>query len=167
MNKLIKIITILALLIFITGCEEKPIGKKVVIKSTKDMDSRLKAYPEAIEWYKDSLNSADSSFNLGLFYDDKIKDSTKSIIWYTKAYEMGYKKAAFNLGYLYEDTIKDYNNAIKWYKIAFDNNLNTSTANIGMIYADIKKDYEKAIKWYKKGIEREYTVNKKYCMAIS
>ena len=70
MTKLIKILAILTLLIFISGCEEKPIGKitKDTYNLKSEMDPRLKAYPEAVEWYESSMISKKSAFNLGLFY---------------------------------------------------------------------------------------------------
>ncbi|RXJ95104.1 hypothetical protein CRV00_04940 [Malaciobacter molluscorum] len=154
MNKLIKILAILSLLIFVTGCEEKPIGKKVVIKSTKDMDPRLKAYPEAVEWYEDSDSYPEAAFSLGYFYQNTLKDYKESIIWYKRAYEKGYAKAANNMGTVYED-LKDYKESIRWYEIASNAKVDKAPTNIAYVYKKIFKDYKNSIKWYKIGIERE------------
>ncbi|WP_419767540.1 tetratricopeptide repeat protein [Arcobacter sp.] len=150
MTKLIKILAILALLIFMTGCEEKPIGEKVVIKSTKDMDPRLKAYPEAVEWYKDSDMDKVSAYNLGVIYQNKIKDYYEAISWYKKAISMGYNKATLGLGNSYRN-LKDYQNSIKWYLL--DDSID-SLFNIGLLYNRELKDYQNAIKYYKLAIER-------------
>ena len=140
MTKLIKILTILALLIFVTGCEEKPIGEKVIIKSTKDMDPRLKAYPEA-------------AFSLGYFYQNTLKDYKEAIRWYKNAYEKGYLKSANNMGTVYED-LKDYKESIRWYEIASNAKVDKAPTNIAYVYKKIFKDYNNSIKWYKIGIER-------------
>jgi len=154
MNKQIKIIALLAVLIF-TGCEEKPIGK--ITKNTYNlkskMDLRLKAYPEAVEWYDDSSSYPEAAFNLGNFYVEKLKDYKKAIIWYKRAYEKGYIDSANNIGTVYED-LKDYNKAVEWYIIASNAKVNHAPNNAGYLYKRELKDYKKAIKWYKIGIER-------------
>ena len=157
MTKLIKILAIFTLLIFISGCEDKPIGKitKDTYNLKSEMDPRLKSYPEAVEWYENSDSYPEAAFSLGYFYKNTLKDYTKSIEWYKKAYKMGYMKAAFNLGYLYKNTLEDYTKAIKWYEIAFEKEIYVAADNLGNIYSDIYKDNIKAIEWYKKGIERE------------
>ena len=140
MTKLIKILAILTLLIFITGCEDKPIGKKVVFKSTKDMDPRLKAYPEAVEWYENSDMDKVSVYNLGVLYQNKIIDYKQAIIWYKKALDMGYRKASFGLGNSYRN-LKDYQNAIKYYKLAIEReSLQAIKAIAWLYYEDLKDD---------------------------
>jgi len=151
MTKLIKILALLTLLIFITGCEDKPMGEKVVFKSTKDMDPRLKAYPEAVEWYENSDMDKVSVYNLGVLYQNKIIDYKQAIIWYKKALDMGYRKASFGLGNSYRN-LKDYQNAIKWY---LKDDSTDSLFNIGFLYNNELKDYQNAIKYYKLAIERE------------
>ena len=153
MNKLIKIITILALLIFTSGCEEKPIGKitKDTYNLKSEMDPRLKAYPEAVEWYENSDMDKVSAYNLGVIYQNKIKDYYEAISWYKKAISMGYNKATLGLGNSYRN-LKDYQNAIKWYLL--DDSID-SLFNIGLLYNRELKDYQNAIKYYKLAIERE------------
>ncbi|RXJ95107.1 hypothetical protein CRV00_04955 [Malaciobacter molluscorum] len=155
MNKLIKIITILALLIFITGCEEKPIGKitKDTYNLKSDMDPRLKAYPEAVEWYKDSDSYPEAAFSLGYFYNNTLKDYNSSIKWYKKAYKMGYLKSANNMASVYVN-LKDYDNAIKWYNEGILKDIENSYYNLGHLYHKNIKDYKNAIKYYKIDIER-------------
>ena len=154
MTKLIKILAILALLIFITGCEEKPIGKitKDTYNLKSDMDQRLKTYPEVVEWYENSDSYPESAFNLGLFYDETLKDKVSAIKWYERAYHLGSMDSTINLGIIYED-LNNYDIAIKWYLIA---NSNISLTNLGILYKKKLKDYPNAIKYYKLAIEREY-----------
>ena len=132
MNKLIKIITILALLIFISGCEEKPIGKitKDTYNLKSEMDPRLKAYPEAVEWYKNSDKDKVSAFNLGVLYNIKIKDYKQAIIWNKRAFNMGYTKASLGIGTANED-LGNYDEAIKWY---LKSNSIVAIANLGLLY---------------------------------
>ncbi|RXJ95105.1 hypothetical protein CRV00_04945 [Malaciobacter molluscorum] len=153
MNKLIKIITILALLIFITGCEEKPIGKitKDTYNLKSEMNPRLKAYPEAVEWYENSDMDKVSAFNLGVLYHTKIKDYEEAKNWYLIAYKMGYKKAANNLGIVFE-YLANYNEAVKWY---LKSNSVDSLSNLGLLYIQKLKNYSNAIKYYKLAIQRE------------
>ena len=150
MTRIIKVLTILSFLIFITGCEEKPIGEKVVIKSTKNMDPRLKSYPEAVEWYENSDMDKVSVFNLGVIYHTKIKDYEEAKKWYLRAFKMGYKKAANNLGIVFE-YLGNYTEAIKYYK---ELNTITSLTNLGILYKKKLKDYPNAIKYYQFAIER-------------
>jgi len=156
MTKLIKILAILTLLIFITGCEEKPIGKitKDTYNLKSEMDPRLKAYPEAVEWYEDSDSYPEAAFSLGYFYQNTLKDYKESIIWYKRAYEKGYVKAANNMGTVYED-LEDYKESIRWYEIASNAKVDKAPTNIAYVYKKIFKDYNNSIKWYKIGIERE------------
>ena len=156
MTKLIKILAILTLLIFMTGCEEKPIGKitKDTYNLKSEMDPRLKAYPEAVEWYEDSDSYPEAAFSLGYFYQNTLKDYKESIIWYKRAYEKGYVKAANNMGTVYED-LEDYKESIRWYEIASNAKVDKAPTNIAYVYKKIFKDYNNSIKWYKIGIERE------------
>lgn len=155
MTKLIKILAILALLIFVTGCEEKPIGKitKDTYNLKSDMDPRLKAYPEAVEWYKDSDTYPEAAFSLGYFYNNTFNDYNKSIEWYKKSYEMGYMKSANNMASVYIK-LKDYNNAKKWYDIAISQNVIDAYYNVALLYDTIIKDRKKAIEYYIIAIER-------------
>ncbi|ADG94412.1 TPR repeat-containing protein [Arcobacter nitrofigilis DSM 7299] len=157
MTKLIKILAILALLIFVTGCEEKPIGEKVVIKSTKDMDPRLKAYPEAVEWYENSDSYPEAAFNLGVLYHTKIKDYEEALFWFKKTYENNYLDALNNIGSVYSD-LKDYKEALTWYKKAISKNIIESYYNLAYLYHTKLKDYQNAIKYYKIAIERESSI---------
>ena len=156
MTKLIKILAILTLLIFMTGCEEKPIGKitKDTYNLKSEMDPRLKAYPEAVEWYEDSDSYPEAAFSLGYFYQNTLKDYKESIIWYKRAYEKGYVKAANNMASVYIK-LKDYNNAKKWYDIAISQNVIDAYFNVALLYDTIIKDKKKAIEYYILAIERE------------
>jgi TPR repeat protein len=156
MTKLIKILIVISLLT-LTGCEEKPIG--VVTQDSKhialkDMDPRLKAYPEAVEWYKDSKIYPEAAFNLGYIYTEKIEDYKESIIWYKRAYKLGSIDAANNIASSYSNMNK-YDSSIAWYLLAISNNVQKSHYNLGYLYHDKLKDYSKAIKYYKIAIERE------------
>lgn len=150
MIKLTKLLLVLLFLLF-TGCEDKPVT--VIVDNSdymKKMDPRLKAYPEAVEWYEDAEKYPEAAANLGYFYHDTFKNYELAIKWYKNAFKGGFKKVSNNIGSAYRD-LNDYQNAIKWYiKTDSKDSLN----NLGLLY-DIKlKDSINAIKYYKMAVER-------------
>ncbi|MGB5919489.1 tetratricopeptide repeat protein [Arcobacter sp.] len=154
------VLIFIAVVIFIfnNGSEDKPIGKEVVFKSTKDMDIRLKGYREAVEWYKESSVYSESAFNLGNFYINKYEDYIKAIKYYKEAYKIdSLEKAAFKIALAYED-LENYEEAIKWYfKLMKSDGLirNDVLINIALLYKSKLKDYTNAIKYYEIAI-KEY-----------
>ena len=54
-----------------------------------------KDYKNAIKWYKRGAELGDmkSASNLGIMYQDDLKNNKKAIFWYNKAYTLGNKKA--------------------------------------------------------------------------
>ena len=136
-------------------------------------DTRLDNYPEAKEWLKDADTNGESAYNIGVIYQQKIKDDKKAIFWYGKAYEMKDEgsagSAANNLGYIYNNQ-KKYDKAVKWYKKGLTKNNSNSSLGLGILYKKAYKmgnfggandlgllynvnlqDEKEGIKWYKKG----------------
>ena len=157
MIKLLNALILLSIITFtFSACEEKPknirtmdmtAGKYFHYKKA-DMDPRLKRYPVAVMMYEEAGSSPASAFDLGNFYTDKIIDYNEAIVWYTRAYEKDYIKAAHNIAMAYEEK-KDYDNAIKWYEISLSTGLNYSYFNLALLYDNTIKNREKAIKYYK------------------
>jgi len=141
-------------------------------------DPRLLRYPEARQWSKDADTNGESAYNIGVLYDDVIKDNDKAIEWYQKAYEMDDKGAsgssANNLGYIYAD-LKEYEKSKEWYKKGIIKNSPSANFGLGLLY---KKDYKmgdmrganslgllyqhdlddnkNAEIWYKKAVEKNH-----------
>ncbi|NQY51937.1 MAG: sel1 repeat family protein [Campylobacteraceae bacterium] len=162
MKKLLTSFILISLMtISFTACEEKkPLkmqrmdmtaGKYFHYKKA-DMDPRLKRYPQAEMMYEEAGSSPASAFDLGNFYTDKIKDYDEAIMWYERAHEKDYEKAANNIGMAYEDK-KDYDNAIKWYEIAILKEDKYAYFNLALMYKRKLKDYPNAIKYYKMDIK--------------
>ena len=115
-------------------------------------DARLNNYPETKEWLKDADTNGESAYNIGVIYHQYIKDDTKAIEWYKKAYYMHDEgasiDAANNIGSI-NDNLKQYNKSIKWYKIAVEKNDNKATYNLAILYKKLHQ-YNDAIFYYKK-----------------
>ena len=141
-------------------------------------DTRLDNYPETKEWLKDSDTNGESAYNIGVIYHQYIKDDTKAIKWFKKAYRMKDEEssgsAASNIAYIYEHE-KKYDLAVSWNKKAIEKNDKVAIINLGLLYkkaynmGDIKgahglallyeeslKNQSEAIKWYKKAAKGGY-----------
>lgn len=126
---------------------------------------------ESLYWYKKAAKSADvaSMMQLGHLYRNRftIKGYENAIIWFEKAYKLGFKdakiqlaKAMFDLYYSYskgkvptsgKKVKKDKKKALKWLKEAADYGYGMS--DLGIYYLD-RKDYDSALYWFKKAIEK-------------
>ena len=161
MKKLLTSLILLSIMsLTFIACEEKskPIKRytkndlfesaKYVHYKKSDMDPRLKRYPKAVMFYEEAGSDPSSAFDLALFYEDTLKDYNEAIIWYTRAYEKDYFKAAHNMAISYT-SLKDYENAIKWYKISISKGITDSYFNLGLLYENTIKDKEQALKYYK------------------
>ena len=128
---------------------DEPMGSAQYFHYKKsDMDPRLKRYPKAVMFYEEAGSDPSSAFDLALFYEDTLKDYNEAIIWYTRAYEKDYFKAAHNMAISYT-SLKDYENAIKWYKISISKGITDSYFNLGLLYKNNLEDKEQAIKYFK------------------
>ena len=154
MRKLLTSLILLSVmsLTFIACEEKKPLGeerqrKSIFYYKKSEMDPRLKRYPEAIMMYEEAGSSPASAFDLGLFYEDDLGDYNEAIVWYTRAYDKDYLKAANNMAIIYRK-LKDYDNAIKWYEISISRGITASYINLAVLYHHYLKNNEKAVKYY-------------------
>jgi len=117
-------------------------------------DPRLLRYPEARQWSKDADTNGESAYNIGVLYQQTIKDNKKAIEWFTKAYGMDDEGAAGssanNLGYLYDHDNQNEKSE-EWYKKGILKNNSNSSLGLALLY-DSKKlhQYNDAIFYYKK-----------------
>jgi len=114
------------------------------------IDKRLENHPKANRLYKEFSKTQDHTiaFDLALFYEDTLKDSTNAIYWYKKSYRTGSSRAALNLGQHYE-SLKKHNDAVEWYKKAYDRSDVKAALSLGLLYKS-QKQYSLAVEWYKK-----------------
>jgi len=140
-------------------------------------DKRLDTHTYGKIWYDTADNDYESSYNIGVFYRQVIKNNSLAEFWYKKSWNTKKNSiSANNLGILYKSK-KQYDLAIHWYLEAyyFDKNKD-SVNNLGFLYEDLKNN-RNAIMWYKKAIEREsldamknlsllYYGQKKYIKAV-
>jgi TPR repeat protein len=113
--------------------------------------SRKNNAKEAIKWYMIAIEGGieKANYDLGIVYQDILKDYPSTIKWYEIAHKGGDKDAAYALGLLYEHKLKDYPSAIKWYETAHNRNDRKAAYSLGVLYNNQLKDYENAKKWYK------------------
>ncbi|PCI26298.1 MAG: hypothetical protein COB67_10205 [SAR324 cluster bacterium] len=135
---------ILLILLFITT---------TLYAEAKFNDPRLLRYPEAKQWSKDADTNGESAYNIGVLYQQTIKDNKKAIEWYKKAYKMDDEGASIdaliNLGNIYKK-LHQYNDAIFYYKKAYERHSMDAANGLGYLYDVILKDTEQGIKWYEK-----------------
>ena len=164
MKKLLTSLILLSIMsLTLISCEEKskPIGplvtftRELPIYKKSDMDPRLKRHPQAVMMYEEAGSSPASAFDLGNFYKNDLKDYQEAIVWYTRAYEKGYKKAANNMASAYVDLV-DYDNAVKWYKISISKGNEKSYFNLAYVYDKYLKDKTNAIKYYDLDIMKNF-----------
>ena len=67
---------------------------------------------------------------MAIAYEMINKDYKKAIVWYEKAYDMGY--SGLLLGHLYHNILKDYKKAIYWYAKSFDRT--NSVVSLAWVY---------------------------------
>lgn len=91
-----------------------------------DYDKRLNNYPYAKELYKNKGNF-ESSYRLGLFYLEKLKDKEKAFYWLKKSSSSGSQEATIKL-------IKIDKNKNKWVNKAFE--LGVSPLELAKIDSD-------------------------------
>ncbi|WP_428743725.1 tetratricopeptide repeat protein [Sulfurimonas sp.] len=146
---------------------------KALEYSKPPYDQILDDYPRAKSWYQMANDDSAAAYNIGLIYQDHIKDYKKAEVWYKKALELdsANSDAMNNLGNIFED-FKEYNKAEIWYRKAIALNNNTKAIeyykladkngnlkaanNLALVYDKLKK-YQKAIYWYEKAIKKENT----------
>lgn len=139
---------VLLILLFITA---------TLYAESKFNDPKLLRYPEAREWSKDADTNGESAYNIGVLYDNVIKDDNKAIEWYKKAYELSDKQAvinsSINLGILYKK-LHQYNDAIFYYKKAYEMGDTSGANGTAYLYEHTLEDMDKAEYWYKKAVAK-------------
>lgn len=114
-----------------------------------EYDKRLDSYSNGRALYeKASVGDEDAQFDLGLLYDEKIKDYDLAVVWYEKAYKQGSIDAAFNMGVMFKN-LQQYDNAIHWYTQAVLKGDSEASLNLGLLYKKLQR-YDDAIFYYKK-----------------
>ena len=123
----------------------------------KNIDIAMEWYLKAYEMHGDYAGWAAN--DIGLLYDNEIKDYKKAIEWYQRGVELGNDYSMKNLGimYLYGTGVeKDMSKAMEWCRKAYEmhGDCAGNAANaIGVLYHNEIKDYKKAIEWYQRGAE--------------
>ncbi|WP_428739935.1 tetratricopeptide repeat protein [Sulfurimonas sp.] len=141
MKQLIKLLLITLLLgstLFANEFKKPPYDKRLDLK----VDGKL--------WYDYADTNSDFAYNLGVYYDQVLKEYKTAEFWYKKSWDIKpNKNSAFNLGHIYKLELQQYTNAIKWYKMASDLGDGSSAFSLALLYENNLQDYQKAIKWYK------------------
>ena len=106
-----------------------------------ETDLRLNHYPKALKWLEDADTNGESTYNIGVIYQQKIKDNEKAIEWYKKAYEMDDEgaagSAANNLGYLFKNLEKSQKSE-EWFRKSISKNNTNALVGLGLLF-DSKK----------------------------
>ncbi|SFA82324.1 tetratricopeptide repeat protein [Selenomonas ruminantium] len=128
----------------------------------KSYDKAVAAYQKAIHYNPQHSGAYN---NLGIIYDDVLKDYVKAEEYYKLAIKSNplYANAYNNLGTLYVEQKRDYVKAEEYYKKAIQINpqLADGYRSLGTLYREQKRDYVKAEEYYKKAIQ----VNPQYAGA--
>ena len=115
-------------------------------------DARLNNYPETKEWLKDADTNGESAYNIGVIYHQYIKDDTKAIKWFKKAYVMNDNDASIdaiiNLAAIFID-LKEYKRAEEWYKKGISKESIDANFGLGLLYKKLHQ-YNDAVFYYKK-----------------
>ncbi|WP_428743713.1 tetratricopeptide repeat protein [Sulfurimonas sp.] len=117
-------------------------------------DKRLDLKVDGKLWYDYADTNSDFAYNLGVYYQQNLKEYKTAEFWYEYALNLNDKNinAIFNLCIIYEDR-KEYDKAINLYKKAVQLNDTQASINLGLLYS-AQENYFEAIKYYKKAIER-------------
>ena len=123
-----------------------------------DFDPRLSIDSRSVQWYNDSDDDSDSAFNIGLTYNNKIKDYKQAEFWYLQSWKIDKNRNALvNLGILYGTHLKEYKKAEIWYKRVSEIEPNNPNGlfNLALLYKAKLNNPKLAIIYYKNAIERE------------
>jgi uncharacterized protein len=142
--KLLLITLLLGTTLFADEFKKPPYDKRLDLK----VDGKL--------WYENADTNSDFAYNLGVYYDQYLKEYKTAEFWYKKSWSVKpNKNCAFNLAHIYNLHQKKYIEAIEWYKKASKLGDGSAAFSLGLLYENSFKDYSKAIKWY----ETAYTLN--------
>ena len=122
-----------------------------------------KNYNSAIKYYKKAflLGKTKSAHNLGLLYEEVLKDNQNAVKWYKKAIERENLDSLKNLGLIYHNNLKDDVKASAYYialideKYSKDEVLNLLKNKWKLSNETIKKGYELQLKM--EGLPKRYT----------
>ena len=148
--------------------------RKALAEIIKDIDNKLspsdkETWDKAIDAYNSNnflkalkswqklteKDDRNAMFNLGVLYQDELKDYQQAITYYKMAVDKGNSHAMNNLGFLYQNELKDYQQAITYYKMAVDKDHSMAMNNLGFLYKNQLKDYQQAITYYKIAIDKD------------
>ncbi|QFR48929.1 sel1 repeat family protein [Sulfurimonas lithotrophica] len=116
-------------------------------------DKRLNLKLNGKLWYENSDTDSDSAYNLGVYYDQVLKEYKTAEFWYKKAWSIDKNiKAVNNLGFIYHSYLNKLKEAEYWYKkrIELENNNPNGLFNLALLYDDKLNNPNLAIKYYKK-----------------
>ena len=107
----------------------------------EDVRSATLTQPEEIEKKIIAEGDASQMMSIGRHYEYDLKDKTKSIEWYKRAYEKGYGSAATKVGSCYQ-ALGDIEKALQWYKKALESGDDSAAGEIGPCYAALGRSEE-------------------------
>jgi uncharacterized protein len=136
--KLLLITLLLGTTLFADEFKKPPYDKRLDLK----VDGKL--------WYENADTNSDFAYNLGVYYDQYLKEYKTAEFWYKKSWSIKPNgNAANNLGYIYNEQ-KKYELAKKWYLASANLGNPTATFNLAELYETRLKKIHEAIKWYEK-----------------
>ena len=145
--KLLLITLLLGTTLFADEFKKPPYDKRLDLK----VDGKL--------WYENADTNYQFAYNLGVYYQQNIKDNKTAEFWYKKSWDIKhFKDTAFNLGQIYR---KDNNIqlSIEWYKKAIKKESLSAMKNLSLVYYD-QKDYVKAVEYMLPLSGKKYTKKK-------
>lgn len=117
-------------------------------------------YDEAFQCIEFMATEGDpqSQFNLAVLYhlgQGVEKDTSKTILWLTRAAENGHPNAQFGVGAAYEAGFgvdKDLSTAVMWYIKAANQGHAAAQTNLGVMYGNgegVERNSIEALKWFR------------------
>ena len=170
-NNILKTVLVSLLALGFTACDDNESSsninsEKKVRLPKPEWEDRLTNYKDTEKWFQLADDDEIAAYNIGVIYNEKIKDYNKAIKWYLYSDSINSNgDNLFNIGLIYNKSNK-YEKAIFYYKKSFSLGIYKSALNLGNVYQDLK-DYPSAELWYKKAIERECYCTKEYRTFIS
>lgn len=125
--------------------------KKSFLLPEEDTDIRLNNYPEALEYYK-----KDDAFKLAIFYEETLKDYTKAIIYYERAYIQGNHDSLNIIGLIYKNYLNDNQKAKEYFIKSIKIGNIDSIQNIALFYYNIEQDNISASAYFIALIDSKY-----------
>ena len=90
----------------------------------------------------------------GIYYQNKIKDYSKTKQYYQMAIDVGNDNAMANLGRYYQEVEKDYELMKQYYQMAIDAGNSDAMNNLGNYYEYVEKNYVLMKQYYLMAIDK-------------